>query len=116
MQQFYNLVSFTLQVIQTVGAYWGTPGSGNYHIQTDEGPERFFRFQTDNGQFRKEKRLQDGTVIGTNAWIDASGYLRMNDYIADQKGYRILKSKNMFVGVGHPIDVKFYLNIQRFVT
>lgn len=38
--------------------------SDQYHIQTDEGPERYFRFQTHNGQFRKEKRLQDGTVIG----------------------------------------------------
>jgi hypothetical protein len=25
---------------------------------------RYFRYQTDNGQFRKEKRLKDGTVIG----------------------------------------------------
>ena len=38
--------------------------SGQYHIQTDEGPERYFKYQTDNGQYRKEKRLQDGTVIG----------------------------------------------------
>jgi len=41
-----------------------TPSANQYHIQTDEGPERYFRFQTDSGQFRKEKRLQDGTVIG----------------------------------------------------
>lgn len=47
-----------------INASWGTPESNQYHIQTDEGPERYFRYQTDNGQFRKEKRLQDGTVIG----------------------------------------------------
>ena len=47
-------------------ASWGSPGDGQYHIQTDEGPERYFRFQTDNGQFRKERRLKDGTVIGKN--------------------------------------------------
>lgn len=29
-----------------------------YHIQTDEGPERYFRYQTDSGQYRKEKRLE----------------------------------------------------------
>ncbi|XP_075160367.1 uncharacterized protein LOC142233356 [Haematobia irritans] len=75
-----------------------------YHIQTDEGPERYFRFQTDNGQFRKEKRLQDGTVIGTEAWIDAAGYLRMKDYIADKQGYRILKSKVIYVGQGTGIE------------
>ncbi|GAB0089963.1 uncharacterized protein DMENIID0001_045920 [Sergentomyia squamirostris] len=79
-------------------ASWGTPGSGQYHIQTDEGPERFFRYQTDNGQYRKEKRLQDGTVIGTDAWIDSLGYLRHKDYIADDQGYRILKSATVYVG------------------
>uniref|UniRef100_A0A1B0DC04 Cuticle protein n=2 Tax=Phlebotomus papatasi TaxID=29031 RepID=A0A1B0DC04_PHLPP len=79
-------------------ASWGTPGSGQYHIQTDEGPERFFRYQTDNGQYRKEKRLQDGTVVGTDAWIDSLGYLRQKDYIADNQGYRILKSATVYVG------------------
>ncbi|XP_022221799.1 mucin-1 [Drosophila obscura] len=81
-----------------------SPSSSQYHIQTDEGPERYFRFQTDNGQFRKEKRLQDGTVIGTEAWIDAAGYLRQKDYIADKQGYRILKSKTIYVGQGRPIE------------
>lgn len=85
-------------------ASWGSPGTGQYHIQTDEGPERYFKFQTDNGQYRKEKRLQDGTVIGTDAWIDAAGYLRQKDYIADSKGYRILKSKTIYVGQGRPIE------------
>ncbi len=35
-----------------------------YHIQTDEGDERFFRYQTWTGQFRKENRLEDGSVVG----------------------------------------------------
>ena len=37
----------------------GTPYDSpvQYHIQTDEGPERFFRFQTETGQYREEKRL-----------------------------------------------------------
>ncbi|XP_005179265.1 uncharacterized protein LOC101888989 [Musca domestica] len=81
-----------------------TTASDQYHIQTDEGPERYFRFQTNNGQFRKEKRLQDGTVIGTEAWIDAAGYLRLKDYIADKQGYRILKSKVTYVGQGTDIQ------------
>lgn len=97
--------SFLLQLIQLSHANWGSPGNSQYHIQTDEGPERFFRYQTDNGQFRKEKRLQDGTVIGTNAWIDGFGYLRQNDYIADHAGYRILKAKTVFVGKDRPIEV-----------
>lgn len=75
---------------------------------------------TDSGQFRNEKRLKDGTVIGmrdshwplqlpqfnwivlrlkgTEAWIDALGYMRHKQYIADKDGYRILKSKTIYVG------------------
>ena len=92
-------------MVDNTEASWGTPESSQYHIQTDEGPERYFKYQTDNGQYRKEKRLQDGTVIGTDAWIDAFGYLRQKDYIADNKGYRILKSKTIFVGTDVPIQV-----------
>lgn len=102
-----HVFSYIPQIIQLSHANWGTPGSGQYHIQTDEGPERFFRYQTDNGQFRKEKRLQDGTVIGTNAWIDGFGYLRQSDYIADHEGYRILKSKTVLVGKDVSIEVSW---------
>lgn len=77
---------------------------GQYHIQTDEGPERFFRYQTSNGQYRKEKRLADGTVIGTEGWLDPLGYFRLKDYIADADGFRILKSTMVHVGKGRPID------------
>lgn len=45
--------------------------------------------------------------IGTDAWIDALGYLRQKDYIADKDGYRILKSKTVFVGKSRPIKVSF---------
>lgn len=60
------------------------------------GPDRFFRYQTFNGQYRKERRMDDGTVIGSYGWVDPTGYLRMTDYIADQKGYRVLKSRYRF--------------------
>lgn len=59
-----RLFHLQLALIALATASWGEPSQSQYHIQTDEGPERYFRFQTDNGQFRKEKRLQDGTVIG----------------------------------------------------
>lgn len=42
-----------------------------------------------------------------NAWIDAAGTLRQTDYIADSQGYRILKSKTLYVGVGTPIVVSY---------
>lgn len=43
--------------------------------------------------------------LGTEAWIDAAGFLRQKDYIADKEGYRILKSKTIFVGQGRGIEV-----------
>lgn len=82
---------------------WTNPSNPQYHIQTDEGPERYFKYQTENGQYRREKRLEDGTVIGTYAWIDDDGFLRQRDYIADNAGYRILKNKNLFVGRDMPV-------------
>nr|QBP34368.1 cuticle protein [Frankliniella occidentalis] len=72
--------------------------TSQYHIQTDEGPERYFRYQTDSGQYRKEKRLEDGTVVGTYGWVDADGYLRLRDYVADNQGYRTVRTKKMWVG------------------
>jgi len=75
-----------------------------YHIQTDEGEERFFKFQTFNGQYRKERRLDDGTVIGSYGWVDPAGYLRMTDYIADSKGYRVVKELKEFVGTNSISD------------
>ncbi|CAH0769291.1 unnamed protein product [Bemisia tabaci] len=82
---------------------WDTDPKTQYHIQTDEGPERYFRYQTMSGQYRKEKRLPDGTVVGSYGWVDPDGYLRLRDYIADDKGYRIVKTKKVFVGKEAPI-------------
>lgn len=87
---------------------WNSSPDAQYHIQTDEGPERYFRYQTISGQYRKEKRLEDGTVIGSYGWVDADGFLRLRDYIADGQGYRILKTKNIFVGKDRPIGEAVY--------
>lgn len=35
-----------------------------FHIQTDEDDDRYFLYQTHNGQYRKERRLKDGSVVG----------------------------------------------------
>ncbi|XP_026471138.1 uncharacterized protein LOC113375416 [Ctenocephalides felis] len=88
-------------VLLDTGFAWLTPTETEYHIQTDEGPERYFRYQTDSGQYRKERRLADGTVIGSEGWLDNVGYFRLKDYIADKNGYRILKSKTVYIGKGH---------------
>ncbi len=64
-----------------------------YHIQTDEGDQRFFKYQTTSGQFRKEDRLADGSVAGTYGWVDANGILRLYDYVADKSGYRVLSTR-----------------------
>lgn len=46
--------------------------------------------------------------LGTDAWIDAAGYLWQKDYIADKEGFRILKNKKIFVGQSRPIKVEFF--------
>ena len=83
---------------------WNSAPNTQYHIQTDEGPERYFRYQTLSGQYRKEKRLQDGTVVGSYGWIDPNGYLRLRDYVADNAGYRVVRTKMLFVGKDAPIS------------
>lgn len=107
-------IPFAQIVIKQTIASWGDPSSSQYHIQTDEGDERYFRYQTDSGQFRKEKRLADGTVTGTDAWIDGLGYLRQKDYVADNAGYRILRSKTVYVGPNTPIKVPTYYYLYRW--
>lgn len=97
-----QVVLLTLAVseaaIQTGYAGWNDDPTTQYHIQTDEGPERYFRYQTQSGQYRKEKRLEDGTVIGTYGWVDPTGMLLLRDYVADSAGYRIVRTKKIFVG------------------
>lgn len=73
------------------------PG-GQYHIQTDQGPERFFRFQTATGQYRKENLHQDGSVTGSYGWVDPNGVLRLFDYVSDAGGYRIERTRKFKVG------------------
>ena len=64
-----------------------------YHIQTDQGPDRFFRFQTSTGQYRKEQQHPDGSVTGSYGWIDPNGVFRLFDYISDNLGYRIERKR-----------------------
>ncbi|XP_020289364.1 uncharacterized protein LOC109857466 isoform X2 [Pseudomyrmex gracilis] len=99
-----SALCLTADEIEAQRSGWNLNPNTQYHIQTDEGPERFFRFQTSNGQYRKEKRLADGTVIGTEGWLDPLGYLRLKDYIADHEGFRILRSKMVYVGKDRPIQ------------
>lgn len=99
-----SVLCLTADEIEAERSGWSLEPNTQYHIQTDEGPERYFRFQTLNGQYRKEKRLADGTVIGTEGWLDPLGYLRLKDYIADHEGFRILRSKMVYVGKERPIQ------------
>ncbi|XP_071867886.1 uncharacterized protein isoform X1 [Bombus fervidus] len=98
-----SILCLSTSEIEAEKSGWNVDPNTQYHIQTDEGPERYFRFQTLNGQYRKEKRLLDGTVIGTEGWLDPLGYLRLKDYIADDNGFRILRSKMIYVGKNRPI-------------
>lgn len=73
-----------------------------YHIQTDLGDDRFFRFQTTSGQFRKERLNAEGAQIGSYGWVDPNGVLRLYDYKADHEGYRIEQERLFKVGAPSP--------------
>lgn len=76
--------------------------AAQYHIQTDLGADRFFRFQTHSGQYRKEILHPDGSQEGTYGWVDPNNVLRLFDYIADNFGYRIVKESLFKVGPSSP--------------
>nr|CAD7429960.1 unnamed protein product [Timema monikensis] len=99
------ILSTTVAAVASSGGTggWNSAPNTQYHIQTDEGDERYFRYQTISGQYRKEKRLQDGTVVGSFGWVDPNGFLRLRDYVADNDGYRIVRTKMVFVGKDEPI-------------
>jgi len=72
--------------------------AAQYHIQTDLGDDRFFRYQTHTGQYRKETLKADGSQEGTYGWVDPNGVLRLFEFIADDLGYRIVKESLYKVG------------------
>lgn len=88
-KQFVVIVSLAFSLANSHGVPEPLTSPAQYHIQTDQGPERFFRYQTLSGQYRKEERHRDGSVTGTYGWVDPNGILRLFDYISDAGGYRI---------------------------
>ncbi|KAL4710558.1 hypothetical protein ACJJTC_008960 [Scirpophaga incertulas] len=99
----HYLQVWTSTALAALDGYSAQQDPDQFHIQTDEDDERYFLYQTHNGQYRKERRLKDGSVVGTTGWVGADGYLRLQDYIADNEGYRIYKSKTVYVGQNRPI-------------
>merc|ERR1711863_234231 len=91
----------TLQVLISAVVVLGQQAP-QYHIQTDQGADRFFRFQTASGQYRKEVRHEDGTQEGTYGWVGPNGVLRLFDYVADNLGYRIVQESLFNVGPTNP--------------
>ncbi|XP_045764198.1 uncharacterized protein LOC123866592 isoform X1 [Maniola jurtina] len=97
------LLMCAYSALAALDSYSAQQDPDQFHIQTDEDDERYFLYQTHNGQYRKERRLKDGSVVGTTGWVGADGFLRLQDYIADDQGYRIYKSKTVYVGENRPI-------------
>ncbi|XP_023950130.2 uncharacterized protein LOC112054537 [Bicyclus anynana] len=102
-KQALLLLMCACSALAALDGYSAQQDPDQFHIQTDEDDERYFLYQTHNGQYRKERRLKDGSVVGTTGWVGADGYLRLQDYIADDQGYRIYKSKTVYVGENRPI-------------
>lgn len=79
-----------------------------YHIQTDQGANRFFRYQTLNGIYRKEQRHPDGSVVGTYGWVDPHNIFRLYDYVSDEGGYRIERKQLLRVSLRFLYFIGFY--------
>ncbi|XP_014363715.2 uncharacterized protein LOC106715036 [Papilio machaon] len=103
LKQELLLLIWACSALAALDGYSPQQDPDQFHIQTDEDDERYFLYQTHNGQYRKERRLKDGSVVGTTGWVGADGFLRLQDYIADDQGYRIYKSKTVYVGLNRPI-------------
>lgn len=103
IKQNFLLLVCACSALAALDGYSPQQDPDQFHIQTDEDDERYFLYQTHNGQYRKERRLKDGSVVGTTGWVGADGVLRLQDYIADNDGYRIYKSKTVYVGLNRPI-------------
>ncbi|XP_028032376.1 uncharacterized protein LOC114244690 [Bombyx mandarina] len=104
LRQELLVLVFACSSLAALDGYSPQQDPDQFHIQTDDEDERYFLYQTHNGQYRKERRLKDGSVVGTTGWVGADGFLRLQDYIADDQGYRIYKSKTVYVGQNRPIS------------
>lgn len=58
---------------------------------------------------------QNWLFAGSEGWLDNVGYFRLKDYIADKNGYRILKSKTVYIGKGHTMKVMFCQFCSNFI-
>merc|ERR1712025_1535347 len=101
-----RMITWALTLVVVVEVVYSQAPDPNfaaeYLIQTDLGDDRFFRFQTHSGQYRKEVLRPDGSQEGTYGWVDPNGVLRLYDYIADNQGYRIVKESLFKVGAYSP--------------
>jgi Insect cuticle protein len=61
------------------------PGPGTYAFGYDIDDA-----QTGNTQFREEERLPNGTVIGKYGYVEPDGNIHVVNYIADERGYRLV--------------------------
>merc|ERR1712223_2167312 len=101
-----RMITWALTLVVVVEVVYSQAPDPNfaaeYLIQTDLGDDRFFRFQTHSGQYRKEVLRPDGTQEGTYGWVDPNGVLRLFDYVADNLGYRIVQESLFKVGPSNP--------------
>ncbi|XP_063361470.1 uncharacterized protein LOC134650445 [Cydia amplana] len=48
---------------------------------------------TGNTQYRNEERYPNGTVVGSYGYLDPAGRAHRYRYVADEKGYRVMKDR-----------------------
>ncbi|XP_028168283.1 pupal cuticle protein Edg-84A-like [Ostrinia furnacalis] len=60
--------------------------------------------QTGNTQFRTEERYPNGTVVGSYGYVDGNGRPHRYNYVADEKGYRLMTDVPRQPEIPRPID------------
>lgn len=73
-------------------------GKQTQYLVQDHAGKGSYKFGYDTGDgphqnFRQEERSSDGTVRGRYGFMDANGYLRIVEYVADDSGFHVIHTK-----------------------
>ncbi|CAN7989546.1 unnamed protein product [Ixodes hexagonus] len=73
-------------------------GKRHQYLLQDHAGKGSYKFGYDTGEgphqnFRQEERSSDGTVRGRYGYMDANGYLRVVEYVADDSGFHVVHTK-----------------------
>ncbi|XP_054265281.1 uncharacterized protein LOC128988100 [Macrosteles quadrilineatus] len=106
----WTLLQVLIGVFLSVqGASIIQPDWGYYFDQDDQGPGTYSwgydieDASTRNVQFRRERRLPNGTVTGSYGLVEPDGNIKIVHYTADTQGYRVVIENSLRGDESHPL-------------